>query len=319
MMLVHHRQPTASLNSLDQTHPILVANDCLEHDYLVVHNGVLHNDDELKKKHEGLGFEYLTAYDEIQYSGTVIPKFNDSECVAIETARYIENHVTEADIDGSCAFVALQIDKKTQKVLRVFFGRNDRNPLNLDQEGTTLCLSSEGKGDNIKPDILYSFEPKGKMTLEERPLLFTKKVEEKKSWHGWEKKDTKTVTPTDTAYQSTSQFLEDEDWGKYQGPADTFIGNYRNDYLETAEEDIHKEVEDFLGLLDWPESVVYADVESTVKAIRAYLEDAKSKISEKYALEYAKHPPVSDEGGDTPVETCDGRPLLEAPERVENP
>ena len=59
--LFHHRLPTSTPNVEEATHPIFVSNEELDYDYFVVHNGVIRNADELKKKHEDLGYEYTTV------------------------------------------------------------------------------------------------------------------------------------------------------------------------------------------------------------------------------------------------------------------
>jgi glucosamine 6-phosphate synthetase-like amidotransferase/phosphosugar isomerase protein len=57
-VIAHHRFPTSTINVVECTHPIHVSHEELDYDYYVVHNGVLRNEDELKKKHEG----YSTPY-----------------------------------------------------------------------------------------------------------------------------------------------------------------------------------------------------------------------------------------------------------------
>ncbi len=94
-ILFHHRTPTSTPNVVESTHPIEVKNKILEHDYYVAHNGIISNADTLKKKHEGLGFEYTTELEKVwktkknhYYKDEVI--FNDSEALAIEVALVIE-------------------------------------------------------------------------------------------------------------------------------------------------------------------------------------------------------------------------------------
>ena len=62
-LVMHHRQPTSTDNKLDQTHPILVNNGSLKHNYMVIHNGVLHSHKAVHDKHVNeLGFVYSTEY-----------------------------------------------------------------------------------------------------------------------------------------------------------------------------------------------------------------------------------------------------------------
>lgn len=177
MILMHHRYPTSTDNYLDQTHPIRVSDGSLKYDYLVVHNGVIINDKDLKKEHEALGFVYNTSYITTRKEEV----FNDSECVAIEVARFIEEQTDKIGAIGSNAFVALQIGKDTknkEKVVRVFFGRNDgASPLNMSASKTRVRISSEGPGDEVKPFLLYSFAP-GSSKFKKRKMLFEAKKAE---------------------------------------------------------------------------------------------------------------------------------------------
>lgn len=169
-MIAHHRMPTSSENILSQTHPIHVSNPGLDYDYLVVHNGVIGNTEELKKKHEELGFQYSTEHYVENYSKTVTCKFNDSECLAIEIARFLDGDEKIIGTRGAAAFIVLQIDKETHKVKKLHFGRNNTNPLNMYKTRGLLFLSSEGKGDNLTPDIMYSCSLEGEMELSRRTI-----------------------------------------------------------------------------------------------------------------------------------------------------
>lgn len=153
IILMHHRYPTSSANKMKETHPIEVDNGSLKYKYLVAHNGIIQNDDEMREKHEGLGFVYTTLR-KTEYNQE---EFNDSECLAIEFSRLAENQISEMEIKGSIAFVALQIDKKTDKVEKVFFGRDDSSPLKMSKTRDKIRISSEGEGDNIKENTFYSF------------------------------------------------------------------------------------------------------------------------------------------------------------------
>lgn len=153
-IMFHHRSPTSSYNTRNQTHPILVEHGSLAHSYLVVHNGVIHNHAELKKLHEDeLGFVYTTKYKNGDYE-----QFNDSEALAIEIARHIENQTEKIGAFGSVAFSCLQMDKKTGKALNAYFGRNSDYALNLSMTRDRIRISSEGKGNKIATNKLYRFD-----------------------------------------------------------------------------------------------------------------------------------------------------------------
>ena len=168
-IIFHHRIPTSTENWMDQAHPMRVSNGSLKHDYLVIHNGVITNDDELKAKHEALGFVYNTEYS-TQYRNNI---FNDSEAFAIELARFIEKQENELDIQGSFAFIAARVDKdkkNADKISKVYFGRNNGNPLNLSSSNKKIRISSEGEGDEVKPFFLYSFDPHGEYKFDKRKM-----------------------------------------------------------------------------------------------------------------------------------------------------
>lgn len=183
MIVMHHRAPTSTQNKLKQTHPLVVNNGSLKYKYLFIHNGVISNPDEVKKMHEALGFEYTTECDELKYKGGP-KKFNDSESLAIEIARFVEGQTDTLATVGSAAFVCLQVDKKTEKLIKVFYGRNIP-PLNLAASRGKIRLSSEGQGSLIAEDILYEFSPKD-FKIKKRKMVITKDTIREYGNYDWE-------------------------------------------------------------------------------------------------------------------------------------
>jgi hypothetical protein len=314
MLLAHHRTPTSSDNLTDQTHPLEVSHDSLEFDYLVVHNGIIRNDDELKTKHEGLGFIYQTAYTEVFTNSSTL-KFNDSEVFAIEIARYIENHVTVCETLGSVAFIALQLNKKTHKVVQIFFGRNT-NPLNLAKSRHEMYLSSEGKGAPIEGHILYSCKPQGEMKLSQRPLHMAVEKVVTTSPIGF-----KTLSPTKPArstlaHSASTQYLKDENewltWEEKQALAATEKNDgwpaglgedegvaFKHSLLDEVIDEANKSLEAYLDLLDDPDCVYFARPEECLIELQAILEDAYSRMFDQYD----SHSDLPDPGGDPQVAT----------------
>lgn len=153
-ILVHHRTPTSTDNEREQTHPMIIDDQRLKYEYMIVHNGIISNKDECREKFEKDGWEFKTAVDE--------KKFNDSEAFAIDLAMHLEGKWKDWTARGSIAFVALQVERETQKVEKVLFGRNT-NPLNLyfaksKKAITNLVVSSEGPGEEIDADMLYTLD-----------------------------------------------------------------------------------------------------------------------------------------------------------------
>lgn len=173
-IIAHHRLPTSTQNLLSQTHPMLVQNPKLKHDYLVVHNGVIYNAEEIKTLHEQSGFTYRTqitrdvTHQNFYYRRA---EFNDSEAMAVELALFIEGQIPEIRSRGGQAFIAAQLTKKGRP-LKVFFGRHS-NPLVLQRSKGLLQLASEGPGEEITEDRLFAFSLQDpKMSLSQKTLVF---------------------------------------------------------------------------------------------------------------------------------------------------
>lgn len=174
-ILFHHRFPTSTPNTEATAHPIPVTHESLRYDYVVVHNGVISNADALKKQFEKEKFVYSTEmfsgyYQHNRFYRDDYPKvkFNDSESLAIDLALAIENGKEKTESYGSIAFIALQIEKTTRRAVRLYFGRNDRSPLNLNFTDHIMTLSSAGAGVEVKPHKLhyYDYSTDGFFTVE---------------------------------------------------------------------------------------------------------------------------------------------------------
>lgn len=297
-MIVHHRYPTSSDNKIKQTHPILVDNNSLKFKYLLVHNGVISNDDEVKESHEKLGFVYTTN------DGA---KFNDSECLAISIARFIENQITLVETEGSAAFICLQINKKTNKATKLFFGRNDRNPLKMAKTRGKLFLSSEGKGAEIEPFFLYECKLDEEMKLSKRKMkFFEKPVVTEPSKLSWRRdddyredifgrgkyKDYHAKSFYDNYGGGIAPFDNEAERTYYQKLDKEAVDEYDETELseidvavETSATTIQAEIDRFMDLLYDRETVKYMgkdDVNSTLESIKELLEDSIKEAKEAH-------------------------------------
>lgn len=146
-ILFHHRMPTSTINVRNACHPFSTK-DYFENNYVVVHNGVLHNELTLKREHDDLGITYISE----QEDGS----FNDSEALTYDIARYLEGHTTELTASGSIAFIAIKRDS-TGKAVALFFGRNGGNPLMIKHTKFSITISSEGDGTPAEINQLYCY------------------------------------------------------------------------------------------------------------------------------------------------------------------
>ena len=266
IIIMHHRNPTSSDNKISQTHPILVSNGSLKHDYYVIHNGVISNADDLREEHEKLGFLYNT----VRTNDFNKEEFNDSESLAIEIAMYIEKQTKEISIEDSAAFIITQIDKKTKKVINIFFGRKD-NPLKLSGRQGEIRLSSEGKGENILEKTLYKFNIKSP-SLTKTCLKFKK--EEPYSWEApYSKK---------TNYNKTEPEIEPEIDPRVKIEENTDI--VENDLAIISEEFIESTtniIEQFATKLGELNEINIMDIESEKKTLAI---DICTNIQKSYNL-----------------------------------
>jgi len=164
-LFFHHRLPTSTENTQDQTHPIKVSHAELSGDWYVQHNGVISNDNLLKTIHQNdLGYAYTTLTKEYpsMYSTAPIEKFNDSEAFAIELARYLEGLSHEIGTFGNAAFLAVKTDKKTGLVTDFYWGRNDgSNKLFVDETPAGIVIASElPAGENVTNFVAEHLEAK---------------------------------------------------------------------------------------------------------------------------------------------------------------
>lgn len=157
-LLFHHRLPTSTANVKNACHPFSTK-DYFKTNYILVHNGIITNDLELKADHETLGIKYQS----VQPDGS----FNDSEALLWDVALYLEGQQDGLKAEGMVAFICTAIGKGN-KHDRLWFGRNS-NPLNMLLDAEGLMLSSEGKGDPIDEHTLYSFDYKTRK-LTTKPL-----------------------------------------------------------------------------------------------------------------------------------------------------
>lgn len=170
-ILFHHRFPTSTPNIKESAHPIKVSSIDLKYDYYLTHNGIIENADDLKEKHEKLGFVYNTELTKkwitsgATYKNTM---FNDSEALAIEVALAIDTNSLEIEAEGSIAFIVAQVHKSTNAVKAIYYARNNGNPLKFYQDKLLISVGSESEGKLIDPYKLYRLDLKTSKITEQK-------------------------------------------------------------------------------------------------------------------------------------------------------
>lgn len=164
LIIFHHRIPTSTQNVHNASHPFVYQSGKGRR-YYTVHNGIIHNDDEVKKGHDELGIVYTSLQENGQY--------NDSEALAIELGRYFAGEQEKIESAGSIAFVTLEVNK-VGRPIALHFGRNYSNPLHitLDDEAGSICLSSITGKEEVKAHELNTFDLKTGV-LTKKDLMLT--------------------------------------------------------------------------------------------------------------------------------------------------
>lgn len=149
LILFHHRYPTSTVNVKKAAHPFSTRDFFGDTQYILVHNGHISNSKELRLKHKELGIDYYSKLDD--------KTFNDSEALAWDLALTLEGKQEKLEARGGIAFVCLKLVKG--QLEKMYFGRNS-NPLKLFRDDHGISLSSEGKGEMIDDDVLFTYHYK---------------------------------------------------------------------------------------------------------------------------------------------------------------
>lgn len=146
LVLFHHRYPTSTINVKNAAHPFTTKDYFGNVQYVLIHNGVIRNSHDLRDDHLLKGIEYGST----QKDGT----FNDSEALLWDVALTLEGDQKELKAYGSIAFICIRmVDGKLDKL---HFARNT-NPINMLRDKNGITLSSEGKGEPVDTQKLYTF------------------------------------------------------------------------------------------------------------------------------------------------------------------
>jgi predicted glutamine amidotransferase len=153
-VLFHHRFPTSTANVKNACHPFSTKDFFGNRQFVMVHNGWLTNDYDLEAAHDKLGIKYVS----LQPDG----KFNDSEALLYDLALVVTGQQEEPKARGAVAFV--MIERLDDEPVKLHFGRNT-SPLNMQVTEGGMGLSSEGAGEAIERDMLYTYDyATGKLT-----------------------------------------------------------------------------------------------------------------------------------------------------------
>lgn len=152
-ILFHHRWPTSTDNVKNACHPFSTK-DFFATNYVLIHNGHITNSRSLRKAHEELGITYHSVQPD--------DSFNDSEALLWDVALYLEGKQDRLNAYGGIAFICIAIPKDGRKHTKLHFGRNT-NPIKMLYTDKQLFLSSEGAGEMIDSDKLYSYDYRTKV------------------------------------------------------------------------------------------------------------------------------------------------------------
>jgi Glutamine amidotransferase domain len=228
-ILFHHRMPTSTANVLSAAHPFSTGR-FFNHNYVLAHNGIIHNDGALKKQHEERGIKYHS----VQEDG----RFNDSEALLWEVAMYLEGIKSSIGTMGGAAFIVVEskFTKTGTTPFKLHFGRNSSNPLWLELNDDELILASESSvsdsGVSIMPEYLYTFDYRTHK-LSVKPMEL-----ETYRFTAWSK-TTSTGVPVHSNWKPKGKHATHSDYGNPR----THDADYWESYWEEREADMREERE----------------------------------------------------------------------------
>jgi len=149
LLLMHHRFPTSTVNVKRAAHPFSTKGYFGDTQYILVHNGSIRNAEELYAEHYDKDIKYHSVLQDAT--------FNDSEALLWDFALTMEGKQKELTAYGAIAFICLKLEKG--KLTKMYFGRNT-NPLHLKRDKTGISLSSEGEGELVEANTLYTWNYK---------------------------------------------------------------------------------------------------------------------------------------------------------------
>ena len=146
-VMFHHRWPTSTANVRRAAHPFSTGDYFGDTKYVLVHNGHVGNSYALKDNHEKLGITYTSELED--------GSFNDSESLLWDVALTLEGKQEKLEAYGGIAFVAAKV--VGGEITHLYFAKNAGRPLNLHRQKEGLLLSSEGPGEEIDDNKLYTY------------------------------------------------------------------------------------------------------------------------------------------------------------------
>lgn len=152
VMAFHHRMPSSTHNVIESCHPFKV--QVGDRILYLIHNGIIHNADELRKDHEALGFSYVSA---VEGKATSRSDFNDSEALAWDLGLTLLGPQEKMRAEGMIAFVAVEADI-SNRMVKIHYGHNDNAPLKFKDDGESVVIGSETPGTSVQTDRLYSLD-----------------------------------------------------------------------------------------------------------------------------------------------------------------
>lgn len=202
LILFHHRYPSPSAveNIKAGAHPYSTGDYYGDYQYILIHNGGVLNDWDLLQDHEDMGIKYRSLQKDY--------KFNDSESLLWDFASKIENNENSLKAYGAIAFMCIRLYKG--ELDKLYFGRNDRNPLVLQRDKNSIVISSEGEGDMINENTLYTWNYKLKR-LTKKDFFIPRYLSDGKQYEYDNQYHFKGDTAGDTPTCATNDLITDED------------------------------------------------------------------------------------------------------------
>lgn len=255
--LFHHRLPTSTPNVKQAAHPFSTKDYFGDNQYILIHNGKIRNAERRKAVHEAMGIQYQSVLQD--------GSFTDSEALLWDFALKMERGTDMDNIYGDIAFICVKTCKG--KVEKLYFGCNYARPLVIQRTKTELLLASEGEGEKVEADMLFTYNYK-ENRLTKREMRF----------YGYDRTQVYRYDRYDDDYDSyTPGSFADKQWKKYRAKYNHLQlpkgKKQRPSERELSVEEIEEEVESYNPKQEW-----------VVRLLNAYLARSHGHYEQTYTM-----------------------------------
>ena len=270
LIMFHHRFPTSTENVKRAAHPFSTKDYFGDTQYILVHNGIISNADEMYDEHVKLGIEYNSLLSD--------GSFNDSEALLWDTALTLQGRQDKPKVYGGVAFLCVELHKG--ELENLWYYRNWGRPLRLYRGVDSIEISSEGKGVEVPENKLYRFDYTDQViNFGEYPQFL---IPSYKPYTAYQYSGQQSLLP----YRYDDEEYEQDFYTGRGTPGDWASDELRNKFLKnTVQAYSNHNVDEIIDLNDYDNDIdaIFAPSDDAVdKLVIEYLSESKGVFEVAY-------------------------------------